>query len=64
VCSFHKFGKAAKAGYNLLSNLYYRKAAFSKQLYKSSTYLVHLLLSESRNKFRKLNQTQPEFDDD
>jgi hypothetical protein len=26
VCSFYKFGKAAKVGYNLLSNLYYRKA--------------------------------------
>jgi hypothetical protein len=30
VCSFHKFEKAAKVRYNLLSNLYYRKAAAEK----------------------------------
>jgi hypothetical protein len=30
VCSFYKFGKAVKAGYNLLSNLYYRKLAAEK----------------------------------
>jgi hypothetical protein len=35
MCSFYKFGKAAKVGYNLLSNLYYRKAVFSKQMQKS-----------------------------
>jgi hypothetical protein len=47
VCSFHKFGKTAKARYNLLSNLYYRKNSFFKAAAEKLNLFVQLLPSES-----------------
>jgi hypothetical protein len=56
VCSFHKFGKAAKAGYSLLSNLYYRKAAFSKQVQKK---LNPFGLASAFRKQKQVQKSEP-----